>query len=369
MAKILNVFLLVALASGAWSWPYGEQKVRGVNVGSWLLLEKWMTPDVFNGVPDSINDEYELCQHLGYQAAEQRLRSHWSTWVTEADFASWAAAGLNHVRLPIGYWALDIKEGEPYVSGSWEYVIKAAEWCKKYNLQLMVDLHGAPGSQNGNDHSGHAGSIDFYYSDENLQRAANVIGQIARWANATEWRQTVSIIQLLNEPVLWDDYNYRLQRLKDYYRMAYDEVRRYNDIAVVAVHDAFIDLNNWYYLRDDPHYFWVMLDTHLYQVFGDGWGDMSCGQHANYPCTYHSKLAEANAKLWTVVGEWSSATPGQLGCTNQQFFTRQQIAAYEVASGWFMWAHNHAEGWREWSFKHAYESGWINPNGPNLPQC
>lgn len=99
----------------------------------------------------------------------------------------------------------------------------------------------------------------------------------------------------------------------------------------MAVHDAFIDLNNWYYLRDDPHYFWVMLDTHLYQVFGsDGWGDMTCGEHANYPCTYHAKLAEADAKLWTVVGEWSAATPGQLGCTNQQFFTRQQLAAYEV---------------------------------------
>lgn len=161
--------------------------------------------------------------------------SDWETWVTEDDFASWARAGLNHVRLPIGYWALDIKQGEPWVSGSWEYVIKAAEWCKKYNLQLMVDLHGAPGSQNGNDHSGHAGSIGFYYDDENLQRAANVIGQIAQWANATEWRNTVSIIQLLNEPVLWDDYNYRLQRLKDYYRMAYDEVgRRICKVAIFA---------------------------------------------------------------------------------------------------------------------------------------
>jgi aryl-phospho-beta-D-glucosidase BglC (GH1 family) len=93
-----------------------------------------------------------------------------------------------------------------------------------------------------------------------------VVGEIAKWANASEWRDTVSIIQLLNEPILWDDYDYRLGRLKDYYGKAYHEVRKYNDIAVVAVHDAFIDLNNWYYFRDDPQYFWVMLDTHLYQV-------------------------------------------------------------------------------------------------------
>jgi len=93
------------------------------------------------------------------------------------------------------------------------------------------------------------------------------MGRIAKWANRTEWRETVSIIQLLNEPILWgDDYNYRLGRLKDYYGQAYHEVRKYNGGVVVAVHDAFIDWTNWYYLRDMPEYYWVMLDAHLYQV-------------------------------------------------------------------------------------------------------
>lgn len=141
-------FFLVVLAAGsALAWPYGQWTLRGVNVGSWLILEKWMTPGVFNGVPDWVNDEYHLCQYLGRGSAEQRLREHWNSWVTEADFAFWARTGLNHVRLPIGYWALDIREGEPWVSGSWDYVVKAAGWCKKYGLQLMIDLHGAPGSQ------------------------------------------------------------------------------------------------------------------------------------------------------------------------------------------------------------------------------
>jgi hypothetical protein len=51
---------------------------------------------------------------------------------------------------------------------------------------------------------------------------------MAQWANATELREVVSIIELLNEPILWEDYNYRLGRLKQYYRMAYDEVRKIN---------------------------------------------------------------------------------------------------------------------------------------------
>lgn len=260
------VVVLVLLVSWTSAWPYGERTIKGVNVGSWLLLEKWMTPDVFAGLPDWVNDEYQLTQYLGYSAAERRLRAHWDTWVTEADFEFWARTGLNHVRLPIGYWALDIRAGEPWVSGSWDYVIKAAGWCKKHGLQLMVDLHGAPGSQNGNDHSGRSGNIGFF-TDENINRAVGVIGQIARWSAQPEWRDTVTIIQLLNEPVLWDDYWYRLSRLKDYYGLAYHEVRKYNDIAVVAVHDAFIDLSEWFYFRDLPEYYWVMLDTHLYQVY------------------------------------------------------------------------------------------------------
>jgi len=362
-------FLCIAavLMAQASAWPYGEQKIKGVNMGSWLVLEKWITPSAFAGVPDNINDEYQLTKYLGYEAAEARMRSHWDTWVTEADFIFFKNAGLNHVRLPIGYWALDIKQGEPWVWGSWDYVIKAATWCRTHGLQLMVDLHGAPGSQNGNDHSGQSGSIGFFNSDENLQRATNVIGQIAQWANASEWRDTVSIIQLLNEPILWDDYNYRLDRLKQYYRMAYDEVRKYNDIAVVAVHDAFIDLNNWYYFRDDSHYFWVMLDTHLYQVFSPEMTDWTCDQHHYHPCSYHPRLAEANAKLWTIVGEWSLATPHT--CSGQDFFAQQQIGAYEVGSGWFMWSHNHGQGWGEWSFKQSYESNWIHPTATNNPQC
>jgi len=363
-------FLLIALAAGISAWPYGEQTLRGVNAGSWLLLEKWITPQVFDGLPDWVNDEYQLTQYLGYSAAEQRLRHHWDTWITEADFEFWARTGINHVRLPIGYWALDIRPGEPWVYGSWDYVLKAAAWCKKYNMQLMVNLHGAPGSQNGNDHSGRSGEIGFF-TDDNIYRAVNVIGQIARWSATPEWRDTVTIIQLLNEPVLWgDQYQYRLNRLKDYYGLAYHEVRRYNDIAIVAVHDAFIDHSNWYYLREMSEYYWVMLDTHLYQVFGDEWRSMSCAQHHAYPCSYRNMLQTSNEKLWTIVGEWSLATPAELNCGGQDYFARQQIGAYENwGSGWFMWSHDHAQNWREWSYRHSYDANWMRPTANYSPQC
>jgi hypothetical protein len=56
---------------------------------------------------------------------------------------------LNHVRIPIGYWAYDVVPGEPFIQGQQAYLLKAIGWAAKYNLKVIIDLHGAPGSQNG----------------------------------------------------------------------------------------------------------------------------------------------------------------------------------------------------------------------------
>jgi glucan 1,3-beta-glucosidase len=56
---------------------------------------------------------------------------------------------LNHVRLPIGYWAWEVGPGEPYIQGQLPYLRKAVNWARTHGLKLLIDLHGVPGSQNG----------------------------------------------------------------------------------------------------------------------------------------------------------------------------------------------------------------------------
>jgi hypothetical protein len=46
------------------------------------------------------------------------------------------------------------------------------------NLKVLVDLHGAPGSQNGHDHSGHTGPIDWL-NNGNVARTISIIGKLA----------------------------------------------------------------------------------------------------------------------------------------------------------------------------------------------
>lgn len=100
----VSILCLVAacMAPLALAWPYDSQSVRGVNLGGWLILEKWMTPAVFDGLPSHVNDEYALTQYLGYSEAERRLKAHWESWVTEADIIQMKNNGINHVRIPVG---------------------------------------------------------------------------------------------------------------------------------------------------------------------------------------------------------------------------------------------------------------------------
>ena len=105
--------------------------------------------------------------------AEQKLKAHWDSWIAESDFAAISAAGyvsygepvylhivdefvlflsLNHVRLPIGYWAWEVGPGEPYIQGQLPYLRKAVTWAGAHGLKLVIDLHGVPGSQNGYEH-------------------------------------------------------------------------------------------------------------------------------------------------------------------------------------------------------------------------
>ena len=50
--------------------------------------------------------------------------------MTAADFEILAAAGINAVRLPVGYWALaaTAEEAAPFVPGAWACIDAALEW-------------------------------------------------------------------------------------------------------------------------------------------------------------------------------------------------------------------------------------------------
>lgn len=126
------------------SFNYNDEKVRGVNIGGWLVLEPWITPSIFSQWADSkaVVDEYTYTQTLGKDVARSILTNHWKTFITQDDFNQIAKAGLNHVRIPIGYWAVSPVAGDPYVQGQLDFLDMAIKWARSAGLKVMIDLHG-----------------------------------------------------------------------------------------------------------------------------------------------------------------------------------------------------------------------------------
>ena len=140
----------------SWDW---NQTIHGVNVGGWFVTEPFIVPGLYeafpNGTAGTSVDEYTLSLNMGDQL-ESAMTEHYETFITEEDFMQMAASGLTWVRIPIGFWALETREGEPFLEGvAWRYIVRALGWCRKYGLRVNLDLHATPGSQNGWNHSGH----------------------------------------------------------------------------------------------------------------------------------------------------------------------------------------------------------------------
>ncbi|ODN82333.1 glucan 1,3-beta-glucosidase [Cryptococcus wingfieldii CBS 7118] len=292
-------------------WDYGQEKVRGVNIGGWLVLEPFITPSIFESTGnEGIIDEYTFCQYQDYDTAQSALQNHWNTWFTEDDFAKIAGAGLNHVRIPIGYWAYDVQGDEPYIQGAADYLDKAIGWAGNHGLKVLVDLHGVPGSQNGYDNSGQRGDALWATDSNNVERAKNVIATLATKYSDPQYYGVVTAIALLNEPATYLN-DELLSTTRQYWYDAYG-VARYpfgnsdkSGLAIV-IHDGFQDPSTYNNYMTEPEYEDVILDTHNYQVFNDEYMTWNWDQHIAGVCDMASTYSAAD--LWLIVGEWSLAS-------------------------------------------------------------
>ena len=81
------------------------EKLRGVNLGGWLVLEKWMNQNLFAGT-DAMDETY-LCLKLGEDRARERLTIHRDEFIGERDFEDIAVRGFNAVRIPVPFFLFE----------------------------------------------------------------------------------------------------------------------------------------------------------------------------------------------------------------------------------------------------------------------
>ena len=152
-----------------------DEKINGVNLGNWLVLEKWMKPALFEECGE--DDEIWMHRTMEPSRLEALLRRHRETYVTERDFIAIASHGYNLVRIPVPYFVFGDVEGHP---GCIEYVDRAFAWADRCGLQVLLDLHTVPGSQNGYDNGGITGVCTWRKDPETVEYALTVLERLAK---------------------------------------------------------------------------------------------------------------------------------------------------------------------------------------------
>ena len=335
------------------------KQIKGVNIGGWLVLEKWMTPELYAGY--DAEDEYNLLLKLGEKRSDV-ITKHRNEFMTEMDFKWIKDHGLDYVRLPIGHWLFE--DQYPYFNAV-DYVNKAFRWSEKDDLKVLLDVHAAPGCQNGFDNGGLSGICEWHKGD-NIKKTLVFIDRLAAF-----YKDEPSLwgIEVLNEP-RWD---IDIKLLKQFYSDAYDIIRKHLDISkVIMFHDAF-RLEKWKDFFTKKAMINVILDTHMYQTFSHQDSIRNPAQIIEKTSILrYNELIEIDY-VDIVVGEWSLGVHHNVKKMLNSSFLKETfyravggslLTTFELSnSGWFFWNYKLSEEstikHEGWSFRDAVTKGYL----------
>lgn len=209
-----------------------EVLLRGINLGGLFLIEPWILGIDKTDEPP-IEDEWTLRNTLisrfGDAKCRQLLDAFYDVFIQDDDLAYLQGLGINTIRLPINYRLLQNEDGSWVKDkagkidfGKIDNIVLA---CKNRGIYVLLDLHGAPGSQSKERHSGR---VNF-----NKLLAPTPEGEDYRKRTSELWRAiaehyknntTICGYDLLNEPsepkdipsrnALWEIYDHIYQAIR-----------------------------------------------------------------------------------------------------------------------------------------------------------
>ncbi|ESW13140.1 hypothetical protein PHAVU_008G171400 [Phaseolus vulgaris] len=317
-------------------------------------------PSVFvMTIAGGMQGEFQVTNGYGPTKAPQVMKEHWSTFIVEDDFKFIASSGLNAVRIPIGWWiASDPTPPPPYVGGSLHALDNAFLWSQKYGLKIILDLHAAPGSQNGFEHSSSRdGSLEWGKTDETIQETVRVIEFLtARYAKSP----SLYAVELINEPF---SPGVTLESLNKYYKAGYEAVRKHSSSAYVVLSNRLgpADPRELFPLANGFER--SVIDVHYYNLFQDVFNAMTVQQNIDFIYNNRSSqlthVTTSNGPL-TFVGEWVAEWQVS-GTTKEDYqrFAKAQLDVYGRATfGWAYWALKNVNN--HWSLEWMIKNGYIN---------
>lgn len=103
-----------------------------------------------------------------------------------------------------------------------EQLTRVLQSAYNYGLYVIIDLHGLPGSQNGEQPSGHIGYNNFY-QPQNQEYGDATVDAIIAYVEASPYRSIITAYAAVNEPVYYTQDQY--ETLVQYYERTYAKLQ------------------------------------------------------------------------------------------------------------------------------------------------
>ena len=172
--------------------------LKGVNLGNWLLNEFWMMGQGSAGIDDNCKLDAVLDARFGYAERDRLMTLFRDNWIKERDWDLMAKYGWNAVRVPFIHSVVEDEKNPRHLrADAWRYLDDAVAQAERRGMYVILDLHGAVGSQGVEHHSGCANRNAYWTNPEFQERTIWLWQQVAaRYKD----RPSVAGYSLLNEP-------------------------------------------------------------------------------------------------------------------------------------------------------------------------
>ena len=324
MKSQLLLFCLITLVSSKFTYldflktdgafvknNYGKGNnvlLRGINIGNLFVQESWLAS---TNARDQKTINELLTNRFGNDKKNELLERYESSYLTSDDIAKFKELKLSVLRVPFTYMNLYEKNDQDQwklKSNGFDRLDWIIEQCSEKGIYVILDLHGAFGSQNGMDHSGELidNVVDVaFYRDLNLRQLT-----IDLWkevANRYKGNPAVAGYDILNEPGekngLTQNYHW------EYFNQVYEGIRSVDPDHIVIFESC-----------------WTQNDLPQPSVYG--WENVIYQFH-HYAWDYQSDVEGQIKEVDKIVNSYSIfSIPIYLG--EFTFFELEQVWSYAL---------------------------------------
>ena len=292
--------------------------LRGFGLGGWLVPEGYMLHNLgwIEGFESPTQIEGHIEALIGEELAEQFWIDYRNSYVSQADIDQIAEWGFNHVRIPFHYKQF-YSESDSESPIGYAIIDTLINWCQPHNMYIILDMHCAPGAQNGGPISDSDGTARLWLEEENKELTIQI------WREIAEYYSDETLIagyDLINEPVLPSGVS--LEEFRQLYIDITDAVREVDTNHIVYIE------GNWY--GTDFSGLTPPWDENMSYSFHKYWGETSLATIQSYI----SMSNQYSIPLWM----------GESGENSNSWYYEVFVELLEANNiGWNFWTHKKVE--------------------------